>query len=238
MTPILPARISVYQGDGMSFAAHAMHGQLRQLEVHSQNLSNYGVPGYHKQTPILRPFIEYLGAGAVETSTSEKIGRLRQTGYPNDLALSSEGYFQRLDANTQQLSPTRDGRTQLDKDGYLRGLDGTYFLDVHGRRIHFAQQPKDYGKEVKIHPNGDIQQLDPKTGRLTIVARLGVVSSQGSLLSDVKVQQGVVEDSNVFLAEEYAALLPIRRYFEANSQVFKIQNQSLSRMVQELGRSQ
>ena len=40
------------------------------------------------------------------------------------------------------------------------------------------------------------------------------------------------------LAKEFTALVPIRREFEANRQFFLIQSDSLSRMIQELGKAQ
>ena len=238
MGPVFPARVSYYQGDGMAAAAHAMQGNVRILDVHAGNIANYGVPGYQRQTPIVRRFMEYLGASAIEASTSEEVGRIRQTGHMSDMALETEGYFQRLDPNTGRVSPSRDGRTQVDQNGYLRALDGTYFVDTSGQKIQFKQLPKDFDREVQIAEDGSITQINQLTGGFNIIGQLNIVSSQGTQVADIKIRQGFVEDSNVMLAQEYSELLPVRRYFEANSQTFKIQNQSLSRMVQELGRAQ
>mgnify|MGYP006200332063 CR=1 FL=1 len=70
------------------------------------------------------------------------------------------------------------------------------------------------------------------------VGALGVVSQDGSTAAEVDVKQGYVEDSNVYLQKEYTSIMPVRRQFEANRQLFIMQSDQLSKMIQELGRPQ
>lgn len=237
-TPRINAGIS-YQGDGMFVAARSMAAYMEAMSVHADNIAHYAVPGYQAQKPIVRSFVEHLGPGAVERATSETIGRLRRTGQPTDLALESEGYFQLLDPATGMVQTTRDGRMTIDKDGYLLSMDGQrHFLDTGGNPLKLPKLPSDPANQLKVDRNGVVTFYNRYGGDMTPVGRLAVVSGKGGPLSEVAISQGTVEDSNVFLAEEFASILPKRREFEANRQVFILQSDSLSRMIQELGRPQ
>lgn len=226
----------VYANDGLTISMKAMHTQMAMLNVHTDNIANYAVPGYQKKEPVVTSFAEYLGPNAVDAATNTDIGRLRRSGLPLDLALNSKGYFQRLNA-TGGIDLSRDGRFQLDKDGYLRSLDGKQILSAAGTVIKFPFIPDNLDKSVKISPNGEILLYDIKKGKALSVAHLGVANEQGTVASDIDIKQGYVEDSNVMLQQEYMAIMPLRREFEANRQMFIIQNDAVSRMIQELGRA-
>lgn len=224
-------------GDGLAISTKAMHTQLALLNVHTDNIANFGVPGYQKKESIVTSFAEYIGPNAVEAVTNTEIGRLRKSGNPLDLALSTKGYFQKINA-LGGVELTRDGRMQLDKDGSLRALDGKQILSASGVPIKFSIIPDDLDKEVKISPNGDISVYDPKAGKMVSMGRLGVASETGGAADTVEVVQGYVEDSNISLQQEFVSIMPLRRQFEANRQMFIIQSDALSRMIQELGRAQ
>ncbi len=226
-----------YANDGLTISIKAMQTQMSVLNVHTNNIANYAVPGYQRKEPVVTSFVEFLGPNAVDQATNTEIGRLRRSGNPLDVALASKGYFQRLNAKgTIELS--RDGRFQLDKNGDLRSLDNLQILGADGTPIHFSIIPQDLEKSVKISPNGDINVYNERTGKVVSMGRFGVANETGSVANKVDVKQGYVEDSNVMLQQEYMALMPVRREFEANRQMFILQNDSLSRMIQELGRAQ
>ena len=143
------------------------------------------------------------------------------------------------DAKTGAIKLTRDGRTIVNKEGYLTlATSGGYFLDANGTKIKFNTVPTNFEKQVKIDTDGTISYLNPLAGEAKAVGKLSVVQVDGSKLEKPKVAQGYLEDSNVMLAKEFTALVPIRREFEANRQFFLIQSDSLSRMIQELGKAQ
>ena len=52
---------------------------------------------------------------------------------------------------------------------------------------------------------------------------------------DPKIKQGYNEYSNVALQNEFMSLMPIIRTFEANRQIFMIQNQNLQKVISQLG---
>src|SRR5688572_278402 len=102
-------------GDGLGLSIKGMMTQLAIYDIHAQNISSFGVPGYQRKDAVVTSFAEYLGPQAVDKVVSTEIGRIRQSGNPLDFALNTKGYFQVLNADgTVEL--TRDGRMQLDKD--------------------------------------------------------------------------------------------------------------------------
>lgn len=232
-----PLRGYVYANDGLTTSIKSMHTQMAMLNIHTDNIANFGIPGYQKKDAVLTSFAEYLGPNAVDTATSTEIGRLRKSGNTLDLALNSKGYFQRINAQGA-VEMTRDGRFQLDKDGFLRALDGKQILSAAGTPLQFPVIPEDLEKQVKITPNGEVLIFDPKKGEAVSAGRIGVANEKGTAADVVDIKQGYSEDSNVMLQEEYTAIMPLRRQFEANRQLFIIQNDALSRMIQELGRAQ
>ncbi|MEB3287802.1 MAG: flagellar basal body rod C-terminal domain-containing protein [Vampirovibrionales bacterium] len=224
-------------GDGLEISVQGMMTQLGIYDIHAQNLMHFGLPGYQRKDPVVTSFVEYLGPNGVDKAVSTEIGRIRQSGNPLDCALNTKGYFQLMNADgTVEL--TRDGRMKMDKDGFLRSVDNRPFLSASGVPVQFSVIPTELEKQVKITANGDVTLYNLKTGKIDYTERLGIVSETGSVADKVDVKQGFVEDSNVMLQNEYTAIMPLRRQFEANRQLFIIQNDTLSRMIQELGRAQ
>jgi flagellar basal body rod protein FlgG len=245
---LLPTYPPNMTSDGLGISVRAMQTESQIMKTHSENIANFGVPGYQAKRSVVS-FKQYIDPSlpdavrhpvlspTVDTAIDASVGRMRKSNLPLDAALNTKGYFQKIDDNgTVEL--TRDGRFNLDADGWVRALDGRRVLSAAGVPLRFTTLPKDPEKEIKISRNGDVQLFSPETGKVTPVGRLGIVNQYGSPSEQVEVRQGYVEDSNVMLQDEYVAFMPIRREFEANRQMFIIQNDNLTKMIQELGRTQ
>jgi flagellar basal-body rod protein FlgF len=238
----------LYTNDGLGISIRAMQAQTKAMNVHTDNIANFGVPGYQRKRPVIL-FREHIDATmpkpeehpiltpTVDTAVDTEIGRLRKSGLALDVALATKGYFQKMDENGV-VELTRDGRFTLDHEGWMRGMDGRKVLSAAGTPLRFTTLPREVEKEVKISRLGDVQLYNPSSGKVTTIGRLGIANRDGGPTETPEVRQGFVEDSNVILQEEYVAFMPARREFEANRQLFIIQNDALSRMIQELGRTQ
>ncbi len=64
----------VYANDGLTLSIKAMHTQLALLNVHTDNIANFGIPGYQKKEAVVTSFAEYLGPEAVDSATNTDIG--------------------------------------------------------------------------------------------------------------------------------------------------------------------
>ena len=229
-SPYIP---SVAQGIGLS--VHGMFMPLQQVQTIASNMSNFGTPGYQRVQTFHTALCEVAGPYAMRTSVDQTHGRLRRTGYPMDVAINSEGYLHRLTGDGS-IEPTRDGRLRLDKSGFVVSVDNKKILSPTGQPIQLPYFPEDLEKQVRITPQGELLLYDGRTGERDFVTRLGLFDKNGQLYTNPDVKQHYVEDANVIMNVEAASIVPYRRAFETNRQMFIMQNDNLSRAIQELGR--
>ena len=69
------------------------------------------------------------------------------------------------------------------------------------------------------------------------VDTIGVVSSDGGVVLEPNMKQSCLEYSNVTMAQEFMEMVPLRRNFDANRQLFMLQNNALSKAIQQIGGS-
>lgn len=220
--------------DGISLSLRDMHLQTEMIGTINQNVNGFNKAGYQRQAPVLSSFAELIGAHAYSTVVDQQVGRVSYTERPLDFALNKEGYFQYQSKDGVKL--TRDGRFKLDKDGYMLTLEDNRVLSSSGRPIKFDKIPKDLN-DIKVEKDGNISFFDKDSLKKVNVGQFSVVSNEGSILRDVDVRQKYVEYSNVSLQNEFMNLIPIRRNFEANRQLYILQNDQLSKTIQDLGRA-
>lgn len=223
-----------YFEDGISTSLRGMHLQTGLLNNVNDNVNGFNKVGYQRKVPVLSSFAEIAGIHALSEVNDTKAGRIKKTDNPLDFSLAKEGYFQYQTPDGIRL--TRDGRFKLDKEGNLLTLENHKVLSISGQPIKFKLIP-DNVEQVKVDKEGKMSVYNTKTNKLEYMDQLSVVSNKGIYLSDIDVRQGYTEDSNVSLHAEFMSMIPVRRNFEANRQLFIIQNDELSRVIQELGRA-
>lgn len=222
-----------FNEDGISTSIRDMHLQTALLDNINSNITNFGKVGYQRKAPVVSSFSQLIGVHAMSEVTDESVGRLRRTRNPLDFALAKEGYFQYQTAQGTKL--TRDGRFKLDKNGYLLTLDNNKVLSSTGQPLKFKKIPQ-RDEDIKVDHDGVITAFDPDTKQFENVGQFSVVSSKGSITKEIDVRQGYTEDSNVTLQSEFFNIIPVRRNFEANRQAYIIQNDELTKVIQELGK--
>ncbi len=221
-----------YFQNGMRIPLRAMQVQSEIMGIHNENITGFDKVGYQRQEVVVSSFTEFLGVQGISKSTDDKIGRIMMTQNPLDLAIANKGYFQvETDAGVKL---TRDGRFKLDKDGNLLTLEDYRVLSDAGMPIKLHIVPDDLQK-IKIDDSGMVSVFNDKTRKLEAVARVGVVDARGTMVEDPNVKQGYNEYSNVALQNEFIEMMPVIRNFEANRQVFLIQNQNLQKVINQLG---
>jgi len=223
-----------YFRDGFRTPLRAMQVQTELINIHNNNVVGFDKVGYQRQEAVVSSFTEYIGVHGVSTTTDDKVGRITLTENPLDLAIATKGYFQIGTDNGVKL--TRDGRFKIDKDGNLLTLENDKVLSESGLPIKLPFVPDDL-KKIKIEANGKIQVFNDKKRVLEPVATLGVVDSRGLLVDETNIKQGYCEFSNVAMAQEFMEMMPIMRNFEANRQMFLIQNQNLQKVISQLGQT-
>lgn len=222
-----------YNEDGLSTSIRGMNAQTKLFGIINDNVLGYNKVGYQGKEAVLPSFAEIIGASAISEVRNNESGRMTKTDKALDFAILEEGYFQYL--TPQGIKVTRDGRFQMDKDGFLKTLEGNKVLSNAGEAVKFKKIPEGV-EDIKLMSNGDLMVLNHQTRELELASSLGIVSDKGTPVTKPNVKQGFVEASNVSLQAEFLKIIPIRRSFAANKQMFMIQNSMLSQTIQQLSK--
>ena len=217
---------------GIDVAIRAMQVQTELMSIANENITGFDKVGYQRQEAVVSSFTEYIGVNGISKTTDTQVGRISMSENPLDFAIAREGYFQTEGDDGIKL--TRDGRFKLDKDGNLLTLDDRRVLSNAGMPIRLPVVPEKV-EDVKVDESGLVKVLDKQTGELMLAGHIGVVDANGMVVMDPQVKQGYNEYSNVALQNEFINMMPIIRNFEANRQIFMIQNQNLQKVISQLG---
>lgn len=223
-----------YCEKGLTTSLRAMHIQSELIGMYNENVGGFDKIGYQRQEPVVSSFTEFLGIHGLSKTTDDKVGRISVSENPLDLALANKGYFQVQTADGTKL--TRDGRFKLDKQGNLLTLEDDKVLSNAGVPIQLPVVPEQL-QDVKINSKGLVSVLNRKTNKFETAGYVGVVDTNGVVVMNPEVKQGYNEYSNVSLQDEFISMMPVIRNFEANRQIFMIQNQNLQKVISQLGQA-
>lgn len=221
-----------YCEKGLTASLRAMHVQSELIGMYNENVTGFDKIGYQRKDPVVSSFTEYIGVHGLSQTVDDKVGRITMSDNPLDIALANKGYFQTQGENGVKL--TRDGRFKLDKSGNLLTLQDERVLSAAGTPIQLPLVPEKI-EDVKIDAKGMVSVLNRQTHKFEQAGRLGVVDANGLVVTDPQVKQGYNEYSNVSLQDEFISMMPVIRNFEANRQIFMIQNQNLQKVISQLG---
>ncbi|HIT91864.1 MAG TPA: hypothetical protein IAD11_02955 [Candidatus Stercorousia faecigallinarum] len=221
-----------YCEKGLTTSLRAMHVQSELIGMYNENVTGFDKIGYQRKDPVVSSFTEYIGVHGLSQTVDDEVGRIAMSDNPLDLALANKGYFQTQSADGIKL--TRDGRFKLDKEGNLLTLEDASVLSSAGVPIKLPVVPEKI-EDVKINSKGLVSVFNKNTNKLENVAFLGIVDASGVIVMDPQVKQGYNEYSNVALQNEFISMMPVIRNFEANRQIFMIQNQNLQKVISQLG---
>lgn len=220
-----------YNENGLTTSIRAMHLDSELIGISNENIGGFDKVGYQRKEAVVSSFAEFLGVHALSTTKDDKVGRIAVSDNPLDIALANKGYFQTESKNGIKL--TRDGRFKIGKDGSLLTLEDAHVLSSAGTPIRLPFVPQDL-KQIKIDKSGKISLFNPDTNKLMNVGQIGVVDTNGILVMDSNVKQGYNEFSNVSLQQEFITMMPIMKNFDANRQMFMLQNANLGKAISQL----
>jgi flagellar basal-body rod protein FlgG len=216
--------------------------EQRLTAARSRRLPPGGSPFAGPTNPLLEP----IGGGllAHPTVIDSSQGELEPTGSPLDVAIEGRGFFAVEDHDGTRL--TRNGQFALDREGnlILSNENGQKVLD--SRRQPIKLEPTG---GVSIGPDGTITQHEQPVAQLGVfdVVDSSRLTKQGATLLAPGNQELVpaetatlhgefLERANVDPAVELAALMDTQRQLEANANMIRYQDQTLSKLVNEVGK--
>ena len=217
---------------GMKASIRAMHVQSEIIGMINENVTGFDKVGFQRREPVVSSFTEYIGVHGLSSTVDDQVGRIMASKNPLDITMANKGYFQIQTPEGVQL--TRDGRFKLDKDGNLLNLEDNPVLSDAGMPIKLPVLP-DNPQQVVVNTRGKISVYDKESNQLITAGNLGIVDANGMAVLNPDVKQGYNEYSNVSLQTEFMAVKPVVRNFEANRQIFMIENSNLQRVISQLG---
>ena len=217
---------------GIKASIRAMHVQSEILGMINENVAGFDKVGYQRREPVVSSFTEYIGVHGLSQTVDDKVGRIMVSKNPLDISMANKGYFQIQTPQGVQL--TRDGRFKLDKLGNLLNLEDNPVLSDTGMPIKLPIVP-DNPSEVIVNSKGKISVFDKDSVKLVDAGYLGIVDANGMAVISPDVKQGYNEYSNVTLQNEFLAVKPVVRNFEANRQIFLIESANLQKVISQLG---
>jgi flagellar hook protein FlgE len=195
-----------------------------------------------------------LGSQLAAIDTVHTQGSLQTTGRALDLAISGDGFFVLGDANGNNRLYTRAGNFYLDSQGYIVSADGRYLLGSGNQRIKI---PLD-AKSVSIGSDGTVSYVDVSGNLQTATnspiqlakfnnndglekagdnlfrptdnsgaANIGAPGANGT----GTIVAGMLEMSNVDLAEEFTEMIVAQRGFQANTRIITTSDEILQELV-------
>ena len=209
----------------------AMRMQTVLMGITNDNVVGFDKIGYQRKIPVVSSFAEFIGEEAISTTTDDSVGRLGLTKNPLDVALAEKGYFQILTKDGIKL--TRDGRFKMTKDGQILALDGSKVLTDMGTPLVLPVVPEKL-EDISIDLNGVVRVLNNRTRTFELAGTLSVVTQDGVAVMSPNVRQGFNEFSNVNLQSEFMQAMQYPKTFEANRQLYQIQNSNLQRAISTL----
>lgn len=224
-----------FTDNGIKIALKAMQVQQEIVGIANQNVGGFDKVGYQRKEAIVSSFSEHLGVNGISQAVDNTVGRISTSEGPLDLAISTQGYFQ-VKGN-EGVKMTRDGRFRLDKEGYLLTLEDQKVLSNAGVPIKLHVLPEK-ASDVVVNTKGQLSVLNKKTNKLENVATIGVVDSNGVGITKPEIMQGYLEYSNVTLQNEFLNLMPTLKAFEANRQMFMMENSILQKTISQLSSAQ
>jgi len=217
---------------GIKSSIRAMHVQTELLGMINENVTGFDKIGFQRREPVVSSFTEYIGVHGLSQTVDDQPGRIMVSKNPLDVSMANKGYFQVQTPEGVRL--TRDGRFKLDKFGNLLTIEDFPVLSDAGMPIKLPTLPENLS-QVVINSKGKVSVYAKDSNELLDAGYLGIVDSNGIAVLDPDVKQGYNEHSNVVLQNEFMAIKPVVRNFEANRQIFLIESSNLQKVISQLG---
>ncbi|MFB0919562.1 MAG: flagellar hook-basal body protein [Oscillospiraceae bacterium] len=208
------------------------------MDVIGNNISNCSTVGYKAQKTAFQQLLAsnmndstkpvQVGNGVRSVSSGIALGEAdyMPTQGDLDLAISGDGWFC-VQANGQS-EYTRDGSFALSLSGgnaYLVNRDGAYVLDSTGKQVTGAVDSKtnkaDIGamlNNVGVFTFSNPEALTP-TSSNSYLSNAYTGTATAAAKGDYTVLKGYLEQSDVSLADEMAALITAQRGYQLSARV-------------------
>lgn len=251
---------------GLYSAAAGVLTQQKALDVISNNIANASTAGYKSQSTAESSFGEHMlnrmtalegeakkniGPDAYMTVNSSQYtdytqGSIERTERPVDMAINGEGFFL-VESETYGPVLTRNGQFEIDSDGelYLPGVgkvlnDGEDTISLESSNFTVSPTGVIYdaaGEEVDslyiVKPSEDTVLTSVGPGVFQCGEDGGYDQVDTGAYS---VLQGMLEKSNINMAEEMSRIIAGQNHYNSCTQIIKMYDKINDLTVNQIGR--
>lgn len=248
---------------GLWLSADGLTAQQYRQDVIANNLANVDTPGFKPdRVAFAERMVESQSRNALGTrhdvldagtgglfelpayTDFEQPGGIVSSNNPLDIAIRDNGFLTVQTPDGPRY--TRDGRLVMDADGTLRhGASNGLVVDSDGRPIALDPSSK---QPIKIAASGRVSQGAAVAGTLALVdfddrqllEKVGENLFAGDratpIVASVQVKQHAYESSGVEPAKTLVDMIAATRAYQMNATMITMQDQSLGRLVNDVGR--
>jgi flagellar basal-body rod protein FlgF len=236
-------------------AASGLQSRMESLDLLANNLANSATSGYKRDQEFYGVYssadADSGGDGPVTTLptvqrqwTDFSPGVIETTGNPMDVAISGNGFFA-VDGPNGTLY-TRNGSLKVLPSGALATANGYALRSASGGAIQVSSS-----KPIQISPDGAVGQEGRSLGQIAVVnfkSTDSLTKASGACFqnsdtknpptpaTNVEVQQGKLEGSNVPVAEAAMRLVGVMRQFEMLQKAVGVSTDMDTKTIQEVAR--
>ena len=224
----------------------------KQMDIVSNNMANMNTSGYKQDNALFTSYLTQTpqaeGVGSSPLFFTQDYadfqnfaeGSFKETGNVFDVAIKGDGFFCIETKDGEKY--TRKGQFTLNEDGALTTTDGDVVLSESNTPLFFAPEET----EITISESGDVMTENGVIGRLKIatfadnqkllkVAGVLFDNVEGNAVSfgsqNVRIAQGMIENSNVNAISEMTNLVKIQRSYDYVQQMIDEEHDRLSNTI-------
>ena len=238
---------------GLYRSASAMLPRLKQQEAIANNLANVSTPGFRKDMIFTQELSRAQARQTIQKSdwqqpmidqvyTSFEQGGLDKTDNPLDLALEGNGLF---------VYETKEGDLVYSRAGNLIVNPQGFLVNPEGHRLLGDGGPINVGAgTVSVSESGQVDVDNALLANIRVVdfedkSALQKVGNAAFMIPegiepaaavDFTIRQGYLESSNVEIIREMVNMIISFRNYEADAQAAKAQDDSLAKLMANVGR--
>jgi flagellar basal-body rod protein FlgF len=247
-------------GNGIAELGEILLARSEQrLETVSRNVSNISTPGFKREVPFMENVGDLLSGAVAEaestadTATARELersggavdftqGALKLTGSPLDLAVAGAGFFQARSKDATFY--IRGGQFTRAPDGRIATAQGLVLQTSTGEDLVLD------ATEVEILQDGVVLQggapvariglFNPSESSRLVAAGGGVFISPDGEMTEAptaSVRQGMLEASNVEMADEMLTMMDALRQAESGARLIRLYDSLIGQSVTTFGQT-
>lgn len=231
-------------GELVDIAGSILLRSERSAEIAAQNIANLTTPGFKSYLDFSN-LVKSDGAQGGETGDASAArdfadGSRLVTNQPLDLAIQGRGFFVLQSADG--LVYTRGGSFHRDSDGRLAAPGGLPVLGADGSVIKLSSD------DVLVQSDGLVLENGEPAGRIALVdfedltllqpvndGAFSAGDDPGGDAAGARIQQGVLEASNVSSADQMIAVMEAVRRAESGQRIIGVYDDLMGRVISTLG---